>query len=602
MRLAIVVAVAVAAWLAMVVLSLKFGALTPYADHWTLVAQPYLSVLDGRSLASVIWEQDNDSRMPIPRLIYLGLAWATHWDLRAENLTTLLLAAFIAGGFVWLMHRTDSMENWRWWLIAVLGVALIFTPHQWMNWLFGVILAYFLVIAAAIGIAVVGSTRWRFWGQFAAACALALIGTFSFLNGWLLWGMVGLLVIRRGWTDGWRRRDFLGGAAALAGILGATLWVYFSGYTPHLDHGSGPGLAERLCSQPWKFVEFFAQCLGAPFAEGWPTLDRAFRGRLQLALAPWTSAVALTLYGAVLISALRSGWRVDVKVAWPWLALSLWTLAVLAVITLGRVGVAMSGPYQSRYIAFSLWFYLALLVLCGLSRWRTVRIGSVLLAAWMAWGWGVGAIVGIREMEKSYFQNSIQSAAVMFRKVAPEPELFRAIKPDNHDWLQQALDRFTDLGMMRPPPVRSAMVSEAVRSREGARRVKGEIERGHIDAEGTFLIEGWANWDKPRRPVEAIAISWQAAGHPERWFGVAQKRSLRRKGAERQGVTALGGRIGWVYTRPANLAPGAQPSADSIPVSLATVPPGSVTFRAYAVEPRSSLVVPLAGQVTVNCP
>lgn len=600
MRLAVMAAAAVAACLATVTLSLKFCALTPYADHWTLVAQPYLSILDGRPLGSVIWEQDNDSRMPVPRLIYLALAWATHWDLRAENLATLFLAACIAGGFVWLMQRNAPVETKSWWLIALLGLDLIFTPHQWMNWLFGVILAYFLVIAAAIGIAVVGSTGWRFRWQFAAACALSLIGTFSFLNGWLLWGMVGLLVIREGWTSGWRHRHFIGGSLALMAIMGVTLALYFSGYVMRIDHGTGPGLGERLLTQPLEFVKFFLQCLGAPFAEGWPTPDRELRGRFQLALAPWTSGLALALFIAVLFCAWRSGWRVESKTVWPWLALSLWTLAVLAVVTIGRVGAPLSGPYQSRYIGFSIWFYLPLLVMCGLSGVRVLRCLGGILAVWMVWGYGVGNVVGYREMEKSYYQNAMQSAAVMFRKVAPEPELFRAIKPDHDDWLQMALDRFTGMGMMRPLPVKSALVSETA-SAMGERKVKGEIDHAGIDATGALVIEGWAVWDDSRRPVEAIAISYQAPGQPEQWLGIAQRRALKRKGSERLGVSALGGRIGWVYTRPAEVSP-AGVTGDPAVIAASRLPSGPLTIRAYAVEPASSLFVALPGQTNLNIP
>ena len=78
------------------ILIMTYSVNIPYWDQWNLMPQLFIKV----SQNSLSWQdliaQHNESRKLFPRLIFLGLAYLTNWDVRYEMLAIFLLACLIS--------------------------------------------------------------------------------------------------------------------------------------------------------------------------------------------------------------------------------------------------------------------------------------------------------------------------------------------------------------------------------------------------------------------------------------------------------------------------------------------------------------------------
>ncbi len=108
----------------------------PYWDQWSgllpLIEKSNRGILTLRD----IWWQHNEHRLLFPRIIMIGLARLTSWDIRYELALNVLLAV---GSFFTLNHllsrgRTGSADRLLTWASPMLAL-MVFSLSQWENWL-----------------------------------------------------------------------------------------------------------------------------------------------------------------------------------------------------------------------------------------------------------------------------------------------------------------------------------------------------------------------------------------------------------------------------------------------------------------------------------
>jgi len=140
-------------WVAFLVGKLSVN--VPFSDEWELV--PLLRKQAARSLRwADVWAQHNEHRSFFPELIMLKVARFTHWNIRAEVLVNLVLAAMTLAVLLFLLKRTlGLLGRGPYAVAAVLFSWMMFSPRQWENWLWGWQMAWFLsnlsaVVAAAV--------------------------------------------------------------------------------------------------------------------------------------------------------------------------------------------------------------------------------------------------------------------------------------------------------------------------------------------------------------------------------------------------------------------------------------------------------------------
>ena len=308
-------------------------------DDVVVIKQSYVHFFDW----SPMWVQHNENRLFFPNIIVVFLAHTVHFNVQVEEyLGAVMLTA--ATFFILLAHKRRSPSTP--WLFYCPVAFLAFSVVQYQNTIWGFQMAWFMVLLALATSLVLLDRATLTWIIFVAALAAAVVGSFSSLQGLLIWptGLV-LLYFRR------RTLPYIG-----VWIVGAivTTTLYFH----HYDSSASP-LPNFAWQHPLGALKFFlfaiGDVVGKPVGLGRP--DSA-----NLLVELFGLCIVLLAVATVLIC----GFQRDVRGGSPvGIALICYGLLFAAMITQGRSFFGYYGASQSRYTTFDLLIligiYLALL-------------------------------------------------------------------------------------------------------------------------------------------------------------------------------------------------------------------------------------------------
>jgi len=299
-------------------------------DQWddvTVIAHSYSHLFDWSSL----WAQHNENRIFFPNLIVLVLARTTSFNVQVEEyLSAAMLVASVA--LILRAHKRRSPNTP--WLYYTPVLVLAFSFVQYENTLEGFQLAWYLVLfSLAVTVSLIDRvTLSRL--TFIAAVAAAVVGSFSSVQGLLIWP-AGLLLLYH------RRRGASFMAVWVAAAI-ATTTLYFH----NLNASEGAPDHGYALHHPWVALKFFVFAVG-DIVGVYPQYDKPANagvmvlGIVILGLAGWSVA----LYGI----------RRDERGAAP-VGVALICVGVLfaAMITEGRIVFSYPGASQSRYTTYYL--------------------------------------------------------------------------------------------------------------------------------------------------------------------------------------------------------------------------------------------------------
>ncbi len=582
----------------------------PHADHWPVVVAPWLKWQDGASFWHVLNDQMNDSRLDAPRFVHLLLATVTGMSTRVESLVCVFLAVCSAWLFMGMVLRrsrdgdstgTSSFSANRVTIaLALLCAAIWLTPDQSMNWMFGVQICYMLVTLMGVMVVAIFQTSWPLAVRVCLGAAAALVGTFSFVVGWAGWGLGFACLLWEGRDGRWRKPGFWISLAVWTIFTGATalFYFYFNRYTVHAGAPvEQHSLVATILAHPWDYAKYFLTLLGMPLAKAWPG-DYDWGVDYAFAVAPWVAAAALALFAGVWWSGLRGTWKDQGYWVFPFALLALWSLAAAGGIAVARSGVNLSNPHQDRYLAYTLWFHLGLIVLLFSMRvtmWAWVRRGwlALILVAYV-----MGAVRGWDMAKRDEGRYNIMAASVSLRKAAPEPIHLDSVAPHMGPIALEQMDILEKQNCLRVPTVQSELVSEAHMAKYGP--VLGAIKTSRVE-NGVPQLSLWAVDKDHHDWVDAVVISTQKEGEPERWLGMGQRRLKNPSMAEKYGVHVPDDRLGWAYVYGTGLDKSFLSPLPN-PFRPKDLPKGKVTFRAYAFDVETGTFTPLKGEAVLDIP
>jgi hypothetical protein len=300
-----------------------------FADQWDdvpVIHQSYVHFFDWSSL----WSPHNENRILFPNIIVVLLAHTVHYNIQVEEYLSAIMLMVATSFLIWAHKRRSPQTPWLYYCPVVL---LTLSIVQWENTLWGFQMAWYLVLLS-LAAAIVLLDRVKFgWLAFSGAVIVAVIGSFSSLQGLIIWP-IGLLLIYH------RRRSL---SVALIWIVTAvvTVAIYFHDFSGAA--GPAPNLAWR---HPFAAIEFFLYALGE--VVDLPTkLDQP-------------ENLVVLLFGVVivvlaLVTILMYGIRRDERGGSPiGVALICFGLLFAAFITQGRLFFGADGASQSRYTTFDL--------------------------------------------------------------------------------------------------------------------------------------------------------------------------------------------------------------------------------------------------------
>jgi hypothetical protein len=296
-------------------------------DDLTVIGKWYSHPFDW----SALWVQHNENRIFFPNLIVLVSAHTDHFNIHTEEYVSALFL-FVAIALVIVAHKLRSGVTP--WLYYCPVAFLLLSLAQWQNTLWGFQMAWYLVLLSLAATLLLLDRFTLMWPTFIAGIAVAVVGSYSSLQGLLIWpaGLVLLYHRRRP-----ARMVIVWVAAAAVTVL-----VYFHGYKAY---ASSP-LYKIAWQHPLIALKFFLFAVGDVVGLGANGIHQG-NG-------------AVTLFGLVIviiavITIVTCGLRRDPRGGGPiGIALILFGLLFAAVITEGRIYGGYVSASASRYTTFDL--------------------------------------------------------------------------------------------------------------------------------------------------------------------------------------------------------------------------------------------------------
>jgi hypothetical protein len=316
-----------------------FGINLTYQDQWSDV-QIIADSFSGHLGLGQLWALHNENRIFFPNLIVLLLSRTTRFNVLVEEyLSAVLLVLSIALVVIAHRRRVGRMQWLYYSPVAFLMVSIV----QYQNTLWGFQLAWYLVLATTITALYLLDRPALTWPILVLAVASSVVGSFSSLQGLIVWplGLI-LLLFRR------RPRLFV-----VAWILSAiiTTAVYFVGYTSNQSGGT-----DYVIHHPVTSARFYLALMGDVLGTNLPASNG--------------TNLAVELFGLIILIA------------------SVWAIAAVC---FGRMA-PRGGPFAVALICFGLLFAVFVtgsrafegLNAAGASRYRTFDllpvVGIYLLA------------------------------------------------------------------------------------------------------------------------------------------------------------------------------------------------------------------------------
>jgi hypothetical protein len=354
------------------------------ADQWddlTVIGNSYTHSFDWGSL----WAQHNENRIFFPNLIVLLLSRTTHFNIRVEeNLSAVMLvvAVFL---LIWAHKRRSPETPWLYYCpVAILGFSVV----QYENTLWGFQMAWYLVLLS-LAVAIIVLDRFALnWPLFLTATAVAVVGSFSSLQGLLIWpaGLV-LLFHRR------RPVSFIVAwiVAALASVV-----LYFYNFNQNIaqpDHN-------YAFHHPIVAIKFLLFAVGDVAGKPIP-----FQGPINYAVVLFGLVIVVLAVGVLVVYGMprdeNSGSPIGI-------ALIIFGLLFAMTVTLGRVDLGYWVASGSRYTTFDL------LTLIGIAMTILCRPASAVVLG------GQGANVSDQVRERSRSEARRGSTRWRTRLIRPE--------------------------------------------------------------------------------------------------------------------------------------------------------------------------------------
>jgi hypothetical protein len=342
----------------------------PFWDQWNFVPLLSKSYEQGVTMAD-LWGQHNEHRLLFPRLIMLGLAHASHYNIVWELAVIILLAM---GLFALFWHQFCRMADALGisgfpWVVPIVSL-LVFSLGQAENWLWGWQIQIFLnVLAVATGLVLLVRSPFR-WGKYWGALGCGIVAAYSFANGLIFWllGFLGLLLVPMG--NKRRKKQALAGWAAATVVVAASYMFRFRYESP-----SGTPLTQFL-HQPAEFLRYLFIYLGRPVIN-------------YQKYAMVAGMIGLFLFGFLSLYLFQRKRRKS-QTLLPFFLFGLYAVGCGLLTGIGRVGFGSRQAMDGRYVPFSALIWVAnfvfLFILSQETRPRT-RTGRVLGLA------GLGVLV-----------------------------------------------------------------------------------------------------------------------------------------------------------------------------------------------------------------
>lgn len=554
----------------------------PYWDEWDdAIAGVFVKWHDGTLRLGDLWAQHNESRLVLPRVIFLALGGFGKWNLSAEVGFTFLLLALAAVMIFRLGKGLRSAQPAAGWAAFFLACLLLFSPAQYQALLWGMELILYLPLVFILAALLMLRASVPTPGKIVFAALMAAASTCSFSNGLLAWLVLFPAIFLR---DGWAGLKAQS-RAALLWLLAflANVALYFQNY----QFPPSPGLGTVLREHPWQVAQYVLAFLGAPLANQ--------NSSHQAVIATIIGGAALVLFLVSAVTIFRRREAALVTAVLPWLTLGGYGILSAVLAASGRAAFGVEQALSPRYGIFGICLLVVLVFLfpmlvfgresgnssgapsAALKKIVAALGVAVLLLHASAWP---AAVVNLK-----YFSATLRQARACLRFInvlPPQPATRATLCPDDAK-VRRMANLLADAGVLDYPLLSSAQLADFRQVAAGENAPRGAVEVGEISGSNVFL-SGWALAPARRDAADCVVFSREADGRAPEIFAVMDRRFARF-----DLVQKLGG--------PEYLLSGWQKT-----VPLADLPKGRLALRAWSFDAETGAIAPLGGGVQLDNP
>jgi hypothetical protein len=320
-----------------------FGVNVPFWDEWD--SMPIIhAAIHGHLTWSLLWTQHNENRMLFPNLAFCLFGVAGHYNVKA---ILCFDAALLSFGWALLLGTFRSYAGrWPGPLATLLLGAVWFSLADHENALWAFQLAWYLVLFCLMAMTFCLARRRLSRFYLLIAVAVAVVASFSSLQGLFLWpaGLISLL---------WRIRDRR--QRVIAGVLwiaaGAATTIFYFWRFDFRPESTGGGSESIAIQHPFETVRFFLAVAGNVF----PTDDTSAGIYIQ--------EVVGTLLCVIAVYVVHRSWLGRSRNHFASFPISLVLFAFIfdASIAVGRVSLSVATSQASRYTMPNLVLLIAIL-------------------------------------------------------------------------------------------------------------------------------------------------------------------------------------------------------------------------------------------------
>lgn len=313
------------------------------ADQWSDVNVIKASYVDFFPWGPM-WVQHFENRIFFPNIIVVLLAHTVAFNIQVEEFLSGVMLVVATIFIIWAHRRRSPSTPWLYYCpVAILTLSIV----QYGNTMWGFQLAWYMVLLCLAGTVLILDRVTLTWVALVGALVVAIVGSFSSLQGLIIWPM-GLVLL-------YYRRRPLSQIGVWIAVAAADAVLYFHNFD-FATSSLYPQYAREHLFAALKFYLFaIGDVVGKPVGLGTSNPDN----------------VVVILFGLVIVvlavgTVLICGHRRDERSGSPvGIALIVYGLLFAAMTTQGRAFLGLGAASFSRYTTFDILIlvgiYLALL-------------------------------------------------------------------------------------------------------------------------------------------------------------------------------------------------------------------------------------------------
>lgn len=554
----------------------------PIDDEWFTPAIALLHHAQGALTWADLFAQHNESRKVVPRLIHIAIASVAGWDVRQGMVLTLLFAS-AASAFALAYLRRRAGHSLSQVLVPWLAINLfLFAPSQYENFLSGFIFEVFIPFLCLLGCCAINLCRWPLAAKTLCNSLLALVATYSFAHGLLLWAFAIPVPTREERLQRTPRFYLAYALYVGAGIL--AIACYFIGY-------ERPGIAPpaaRLAQFP-KVLEFIIVWLGAVVRS--PAVNVRACGVVTFVV------ILVALAGTVAV--LRKN-KERWPLYYPWLLLLAFALSSGGLTAVGRVNIGVDNVFNTwlhgfsgmRYNATSVFAYVAVVGLVFNVYDDRIRLaprlrgrflfGVAIFYMLLAVAWIEMLSDELNRVTKFQANRRRARTAVIWINALPDnPEAFWA--DTDPSAVLSTTEQMRAVGLFKLPKVSDSLRQVIANVPTGADVETGRVEMAKPIEDDQFWFSGWARNPLKHAAADYVVLGWAGPDNSFHPFTAIPTGRVKSEVAE-------------VY------GPLSRKAGFEQEIKISKLPPEGVTIKAWAIDWEAQRAFPMEGAIRLERP